>query len=66
MSQGPVATGGFSGHVAVVTGGNGVGLGMALGLAAAGADVAVWGTNVTKNDAAADQLRSLGVRAHAE
>jgi NAD(P)-dependent dehydrogenase (short-subunit alcohol dehydrogenase family) len=34
----------LQGHVALVTGGNGgLGLGMAEGLARAGADVAIWG-----------------------
>ena len=41
------------GHVALVTGGNsGIGLGMAGALAARGADVAIWGTNPAKNEAA--------------
>ncbi len=53
----------LTGRVALVTGGNsGIGLGMALALAEAGADVAIWGTNVAKNDAAAEQLRSHGRR----
>ncbi len=47
----------LSGRVALVTGGNsGIGLGMARGLAPAGADIAIWGTNPTKNDAASAQL----------
>ena len=55
------------GHVALVTGGNsGIGLGMALGLAAAGADIAIWGTNPAKNEQAAEQLAATGVRVHAE
>jgi NAD(P)-dependent dehydrogenase (short-subunit alcohol dehydrogenase family) len=55
------------GHVALVTGGNsGIGLGMAHGLARAGADVAIWGTNPEKNARAADELGGLGVRVHAE
>ena len=47
----------LSGQVALVTGGNGgIGLGMADALAAHGADVAIWGTNPAKNDAAVEQL----------
>jgi NAD(P)-dependent dehydrogenase (short-subunit alcohol dehydrogenase family) len=47
----------LSGRVALVTGGNsGIGLGMAEGLAAHGADVAIWGTNPDKNDAAIERL----------
>lgn len=56
----------LTGHVALVTGGNGgIGLGMARGLAQAGAAVAVWGTNAEKNAAAADELRRLGTDAEA-
>jgi NAD(P)-dependent dehydrogenase (short-subunit alcohol dehydrogenase family) len=44
--------------VAIVTGGNGgIGLGMAEGLLDAGADVAIWARNATKNEAAAASLR---------
>ncbi|HTN82022.1 MAG TPA: SDR family NAD(P)-dependent oxidoreductase [Acidimicrobiales bacterium] len=51
------------GHVALVTGGNsGIGLGMAEGLAAHGADVAIWGTNAEKNEAAAEQLARHGTK----
>ena len=47
----------LTGHVALVTGGNsGIGLGMADALAAHGADVAIWGTNADKNEAAVEQL----------
>jgi NAD(P)-dependent dehydrogenase (short-subunit alcohol dehydrogenase family) len=53
----------LTGHVALVTGGNGgIGLGMALALAEAGADIAIWGTNPAKNEAAAEQLRKTGRR----
>jgi NAD(P)-dependent dehydrogenase (short-subunit alcohol dehydrogenase family) len=53
------------GHVAVVTGGNGgIGLGMARGLARAGASVAVWARNADKSAAAVAELRAL--RADAE
>jgi 2-dehydro-3-deoxy-D-gluconate 5-dehydrogenase len=54
----------LSGKVAVVTGGNGgIGLGMARGLAEAGADIAVVGRNEAKSDAAAADLRACGVKA---
>ena len=54
----------LQGHVALITGGNGgIGLGMARALAAAGADVAIWGRSEEKNRAAASELESLGVRA---
>ncbi len=53
----------LKGRVAVVTGGNGgIGLGMAEGLAAAGADVVVAGRNAAKSQAAADALARFGVR----
>jgi NAD(P)-dependent dehydrogenase (short-subunit alcohol dehydrogenase family) len=49
------------GHVALVTGGNGgIGLGMARGLAEAGATLAVWGRNAGKNETAVAELRALG------
>ena len=36
----------LSGKIALITGGNsGIGLGMAEGVAAAGAEVSIWGTN---------------------
>jgi hypothetical protein len=51
----------LTGHVALVTGGNGgIGLGMADALAAHGADVAIWGTNPDKNDAAVERLARHG------
>ena len=54
----------LSGKVALITGGNGgIGLGMAEGLAASGADVAIWGTNAAKNEAAAEKLAPYGVKA---
>jgi 2-deoxy-D-gluconate 3-dehydrogenase len=54
----------LSGKVAIVTGGNGgIGLGMARGLADAGADIAVVGRNETKSNAAVADLRDRGIRA---
>ncbi len=53
----------LTGHGALVTGGNsGIGLGMAVALAQAGADVAVWGTNADKNAAAQGQLAAFGTK----
>ena len=47
----------LTGKAAVITGGNGgIGLGMAEGLAAAGADIAIWGRNADKNAAALERL----------
>lgn len=55
------------GKVALVTGGNrGIGLGFASALAQAGADVAIWGTDGQRNEAAVAQLRAFGGRVHAE
>jgi NAD(P)-dependent dehydrogenase (short-subunit alcohol dehydrogenase family) len=51
------------GKVALVTGGNGgIGLGMAEGLARAGADVVVWGGNPEKLAAAEGRLKAHGTR----
>jgi NAD(P)-dependent dehydrogenase (short-subunit alcohol dehydrogenase family) len=51
----------LSGHVALVTGGNGgLGLAMAKGLVKAGASVAIWGRNTDKNQAAVAELTVLG------
>jgi 2-dehydro-3-deoxy-D-gluconate 5-dehydrogenase len=52
------------GKVAIVTGGNGgIGLGIARGLADAGADIAVVGRNEDKSNAAVADLKARGVRA---
>jgi len=54
----------LKGKVAIVTGGNGgIGLGMARGLADAGADVAVVGRNEDKSKAAVAELATRGVPA---
>jgi 2-dehydro-3-deoxy-D-gluconate 5-dehydrogenase len=51
-------------RVAFITGGNGgIGLGMAEGLAAAGASIVIAGRNKTKAQSALSELRSLGSQA---
>jgi 2-deoxy-D-gluconate 3-dehydrogenase len=56
----------LKGRVAIVTGGNGgIGLGMARGLANAGARVVVAGRNVEKSEAAVKELMARGAEAHA-
>jgi len=56
----------LKGKVAIVTGGNGgIGLGMARGLAGAGARVVVAARNEQKSNAAAEELQSLGSEAMA-
>jgi 2-dehydro-3-deoxy-D-gluconate 5-dehydrogenase len=56
----------LTGKVAVVTGGNGgIGLGMARGLAQAGAAVLVAGRNTAKSDGAVKELEALGAKAAA-
>ena len=53
----------LKGKVAIVTGGNGgIGLGMARGLADAGADIAVVGRNEEKSKAAVADLAKRGVQ----
>ena len=54
----------LSGKVAIVTGGNGgIGLGMARGLAGAGAAIAIVGRNEAKSLAAVAELKQVGARA---
>ncbi len=54
----------LSGTVAAVTGGNGgIGRGIALGLAEAGASVAILARNTDKNNRVLEELRSIGVPA---
>ena len=57
----------LSGKVSLITGGNGgIGFGMADALAEAGADVCIWGTNPTKNAAAAEKLKRHGRKVHTQ
>src|SRR3954470_10460040 len=54
----------LSGKVAVVTGGNGgIGLGMARGLAEAGANIAIVGRSESKSIAAVAELKKSGITA---
>jgi NAD(P)-dependent dehydrogenase (short-subunit alcohol dehydrogenase family) len=54
----------LTGRVAVVTGGNGgIGLGIARGLAQAGATLAIWARDRVKSEAAVKELEALGARA---
>ena len=54
----------LSGKAALVTGGNGgIGLGMAKGLAQAGAAIAIAGRDASKNSAALSELKKTGVKA---
>ena len=54
----------LTGRVAVVTGGNGgIGLGMARGLASAGAAIVVAGRNRGKSEKAVEEIRALGAEA---
>jgi 2-deoxy-D-gluconate 3-dehydrogenase len=56
----------LTGRVAIVTGGNGgIGLGMARGMAQAGAAIVVAGRNAAKNEQAVKELAGLGARAAA-
>jgi 2-deoxy-D-gluconate 3-dehydrogenase len=56
----------LSGKVAVITGGNGgIGLGMAKGMANAGATIVVAGRDAPKNADAVKQLQALGAQARA-
>lgn len=55
----------LSGKVAMVTGGNGgIGLGIAMGLAGAGANIVIAARSVEKTAQALEDIRALGVEAH--
>ena len=57
----------LSGRVVLITGGNGgIGLGMARGVAQAGAEVCIWGTNPDKNARALEELSAIGPRITAQ
>ncbi|MEM7080483.1 MAG: SDR family oxidoreductase [Pseudomonadota bacterium] len=57
----------LSGRVALITGGNGgIGLGFAQGLAQAGCEICIWGTNADKNAAALEQLSQHGPKVTAQ
>ena len=57
----------LDGRVVVVTGGNGgIGLGMAQAVANAGASVAIWGRDETKNERAREELEASGARVLAQ
>jgi 2-deoxy-D-gluconate 3-dehydrogenase len=56
----------LTGRVALITGGNGgIGRGIAMGLARAGASVAIFGRNEAKNKATLAELKEMGVPAMA-
>jgi NAD(P)-dependent dehydrogenase (short-subunit alcohol dehydrogenase family) len=63
MAEVPAGHINLAGRVAVITGGNGgIGLGLARGVARAGANVAIWGRSESKNAAAQAELEGLGAK----
>ncbi|MEQ9662741.1 MAG: SDR family oxidoreductase [Parasphingopyxis sp.] len=57
----PFAPFNLTSKTVLITGGNGgIGLGMAEGLAQAGANIVIWGTNEDKNCSASETLRAYG------
>ncbi|KUR76794.1 SDR family NAD(P)-dependent oxidoreductase [Novosphingobium sp. Fuku2-ISO-50] len=57
----------LTGKVALVTGANsGLGYGFAEGLARAGSDLVIWGRRQDANERAAERLRALGAKVHAQ
>ena len=57
----------LTGRVVLITGGNGgIGLGMAQGLAQAGAEICIWGTNADKNAHALEVLSAIGPKITAQ
>ncbi len=57
----------LTGRVVLITGGNsGIGLGMAVGLAQAGAEICIWGTNPDKNAQALHTLSQIGPKVSAQ
>ena len=56
----------LSGHVAIITGGNGgIGRSIAIGLADAGASIAIFGRNEEKNKKTLSELKEIGIHAMA-
>ncbi len=54
----------LSGNVALITGGNGgIGRGIAIGLAEAGASIAIFGRNEEKNQRTLSELKEIGIAA---